>query len=165
MRITRRLWKWYKFRGEVITEGKILNFKAYDKHGSIFDIKGLDGIKVISLFPDINTPVCDKTSRQIDAWSKLHKNITFISICTNTIGDINKWCLSTGSNNSVVLSDKELGDFGRKTNLYIPRRDQLGRGFIVLNERNKIISIRINRDMKFKPDYTYVNRLLKSQIK
>lgn len=161
MKKTRLLFKSFPFQGEVIKQGAKLSFKALTKDEKIFDIKDIEGIKVISVFPDINTPICIKQTKEFERLASLHKKLTFISICNNPTSHINKWSLSHGVKHSIVLSDKQYRDFGNKTNLYIPKRDQLGRGIIILDKNNKILSIRINKNLAKRPDYKYVMRLLK----
>lgn len=161
MNSTRILLKKYAFKGEVITKGNHLSFKAITKDNKEFDIEDIKGIKVISIFPDINTSVCDKQTIEIERLSRLHKKLTFISICMNTTADLNKWCLSNGAKNSITLSDSKYKEFGSKTNLYIPKLDKLGRGIIVLDQDNVALSVNINKDLTKSPDYSYVTKLIK----
>lgn len=161
MNSTRILIKKYMFKGEVIKEGSNLSFKALTKDNKEFNINDIKGIKVISLFPDINTRICDMQTMEIERLSNQNKDITFISICMNDVKDINEWCLSKGADNSIVLSDLKYKDFGDKTNLYIPKLNKLGRGILVLDNDNKVISININKDIAKSPDYEYVMGLIK----
>ncbi len=74
----------FKLKGPIIKRGAKLSFKAEDQSG-LWDIQDIKGKKVISLFPSINTKICDNQTQTIARIAQQHKDITFISISTDSI--------------------------------------------------------------------------------
>lgn len=150
----------FKFKGDVVEQGKVLIFKAITSEGKEFISSDLKGTKVISVFPDVNTRICDAQTIKINQLANDHPEIKFISISMDKPSKLKEWCASHGTENMITLSDEEIRDFGIKTNLYIPKLKKLGRGVLVLDNKNKIISININKDMAQEPNYSYIEKLI-----
>ncbi|NQZ29193.1 MAG: redoxin family protein [Mycoplasmatales bacterium] len=150
----------FKLKGEVIKKDEKLVFKAEDQNG-IWDIEHVKGKKIISLFPSINTKVCDIQTQTIAKMAQQYKDITFISISTDSIETQNKWCISKGFENILIVSDDKYKEFQTKTNAYIPKVNKLIRGFILLNEENVVKEIALNNDLAKAPNYTLLNKWIK----
>lgn len=160
MNSTKKYGEVVKFSGEVIKEGSTLEFKAITHEDKDFDIKNIKGTKVISLFPSVNTKICDLQTMEIAKLSAKHPEITFVSISTNTTKDLSEWCIAHGTENIIIVSDLKHKEFATKTNIYIPEFKMLGRGIIILDENNKIVSIKINEDIVDHPDYSAIEKLV-----
>jgi peroxiredoxin len=79
----------------------------------INDLKGK--IKIISIVPRLNTPVCDKQTHQFsEANGGLDKNIDIITLSTNTTEDQLQFSQKTKINNLTFLSDFPRFIFGKK---------------------------------------------------
>lgn len=152
--------KEFDLLGSVIKKGAVLDFTATNKDNELVSLTHYKGTKVISVFPDINTSVCDKQTQLILKLSAEHKDVQFISITSDPVEVIAKWCASNGLANVDILSDTE-GSFGKATNLLITEINKLARGFIVLNNENKIIKISINGEVAEMPDFTTIDEYLK----
>ncbi len=74
----------FKLKGPIIERHTKLTFKAEDQNG-LWDIQNIKGKKVISLFPSINTKICDNQTQTIARMAQQHKDINFISISTDSI--------------------------------------------------------------------------------
>lgn len=149
----------FKLRGKTIQIGDFLDFKAVDRFQQEVYLREIKGVKVISLFPSIQTKVCSIQTQQIARLAQQFKKVAFISISTDFIDKINKWCLAKGIENITIWSDEYL-DFATKTNLFIPRIKRLARGIIVLSNNNRVISIDIAHDLRKNVNFKALYNLL-----
>lgn len=145
----------FKLKGELITKNNELIFKAKNIKDQIVDSSNYKGIKVISVFPEITTKVCDLQTMEISKLANKYKNVMFISISMDTVDTIEKWCEAKGVDNIEIWSDRELGEFGDKTNTLIPIVKKLTRGFIVMKD-NTIIDTSFKEDISEMPDFEHL---------
>ena len=151
----------FKLVSDAISMGKELSFKALDRNGNVFDSKDLKGKTILSFFPDINTSVCDKQTMIISKLAINNPNISFLSITTDNINIINKWCAAKDIKNIDIISDNKL-EFGTSTGLLIKKLKKLTRGFILLKD-NEIIDISMNKEIAKDPDFIKLNEWLKKK--
>jgi len=149
----------FKLNGEIIKKDSNLSFKVIDKNNDDYIFNSQKGITIISVFPAINTKICDKQTQWIAKSASLNKKIRFISITKDDVKTINEWCLAKNLKNVEIFSDL-YGDFSEKTKTLIKRINKLTRGFIVL-EGNKIIDISFNKDVASEPDYNLLSKYIK----
>lgn len=161
MNKTRILLAKFKFKGQIIKVGNKLQFKAQNTNGTIFDISKVKGNKIISIFPALNTKICDKQTMTIARLSKEYPKTNIISISLDSPEVQKKWCLAHNEKNIRIVSDKKLMDFSNKTNLYIPKLKTLGRGIIILDKDNVVIKTLINKDMVKQPNFEEIKEFLK----
>ena len=150
----------FELSGMTIEKNTKLSFKAEDKNG-IWNIEDIKGKKVISLFPDINTGICDIQTQEIAKLAQQHKDITFISISTDSVEIQKEWCAAKGLENILIVSDDKYKEFQTKTNAYVPKINKLIRGFILLDEENVIQEISLNNELVEDPDYTSLDKWIK----
>ena len=151
----------FKLSGETIEKNNKLVFKAEGKDHEDFYIEDIKGMKVISLFPDINTRVCDFQTQEIAKLASQHKDITFISISTDSVEVQKEWCAAKGLENIMIVSDAKYKEFQTKTNAYITKIKKLSRGFILLDEDNIIKEVFFNKEISKDPDYSLLNEWIK----
>lgn len=150
----------FKFSGAIIQRGDSLIFKAENVDNTNFSITDVKGIKVISLFPDISTKICDIQTLKIVELAKKHENIAFISISTDTPAFQKAWCARNEADNITIISDRKFKEFQTQTNIYLPKIRKLGRGLIVLDENNTVIDITVNKELSVEPDWTILDNYL-----
>ena len=119
----------------------------------------MKNLKVISVFPDINTRVCDAQTQAIAKMANEHKAVNFISVTTDPVDVINEWCAAKELKNVDIWSDS-FGEFGDKTNTLIPKIKKLARGFIILNKENVIVDMSFKKELSDDPDYELLNKYL-----
>jgi thioredoxin-dependent peroxiredoxin len=104
------------------------------------NIKDLIGkIKIISIVPKLNTPVCDKQTHKFSENNGgLDKEIDIITLSTNTIEDQYQFSQKAKISNLIFLSDKPDYLFGKKTGLLIDGLQVLRRTVIVADQNNII---------------------------
>ena len=128
-------------RSEVLKIGKTIPNAQLNRFRQaniqIDDLKGK--IKIISVVPQLNTPVCDKQTHQFSEKNGgLDENVDIITISTNTAQGQDSFAKKAKINNLIFLSDNPDFDFGENTGLLIEGKGMLRRTVLVLDEKNII---------------------------
>lgn len=140
--------------GSLIKVGDTLSFSATKTDFSNFDFSGVSGKKVISVFPSINTSVCDEQTREIVDLAQKHKDVTFISISLDLPTTQSAWCSANGIDNIIIVSDYKKREFGKKTGLLIEEIKLLYRAIITLDENNVVTSLIFDNELTNMPDFS-----------
>ena len=121
--------------GQPLPDAKL---KAYGKMDvNLNELKGR--IKIISVVPKLNTPVCDKQTHIFsEANGGLDKDVDIITLSTNTIEEQNLFAKKANIHNLVFLSDDPSFQFGKKTGLLIDGLGVLRRTVMVIDQNNII---------------------------
>ena len=128
-------------RSEILKVGKRLpdaRLKAYGNlEVNVNELKGK--IKIISIVPKLNTPVCDKqTHRFSETNGGLDKEVDIITLSTNTAEEQQVFAKKANIHNLVFLSDNPNFQFGRNTGLLIDGLGVLRRTVMVVDQDNII---------------------------
>ncbi|MCK5866771.1 MAG: redoxin family protein [Mycoplasmataceae bacterium] len=156
--------KEYALNGETIEVGNKLEFKGIDGTGAKFQSSKLKGAKVISIFPDINTGICDAQTIKVSQLSNAFPEIQFISVTVDSPEIIKNWCAGNGVENSRIVSDGKYLDFAKKTKTLIVELKLLSRGFIILDEKNKVTHVLLNDELNETPDFAKLDEILESGV-
>lgn len=152
----------FRLIGESINVGDKLVFQAKDINDNVFDISTIKSKKILSVFPDINTKVCDMQTHELSRLAQEHPHVPFVSITMDSVETIKQWCLAKDISNLIILSDKELHDFTDKTKLLLRMINKLARGFILLDENNFIIDMVFKEELSQEPDFEKVKIWIKN---
>jgi len=128
-------------RSEVLKIGKTIpNAQLNRFHQANIQIDDLKGkIKIISVVPKLNTPVCDKQTHQFSEKNGgLDKRVDIITISTNTAQGQDDFAKKANINNLIFLSDNPSFNFGKNTGLLIEDMGMLRRTVLVVDEKNII---------------------------
>ena len=128
-------------RSDVLKIGKTIPNAHLNRFGQsnieIDDLKGK--IKIISVVPQLNTPVCDKQTHQFSEKNGgLDKSVDIITISTNTAQGQDSFAKKANISNLIFLSDNPNFDFGKNTGLLIEEMGMLRRTVLVVDEKNII---------------------------
>ena len=128
-------------RSDVLKIGKTIPNAHLNRFGQsnveIDDLKGK--IKIISIVPQLNTPVCDKQTHQFSEKNGgLDKSVDIITISTNTAQGQDSFAQKANISNLIFLSDNPNFDFGKNTGLLIEEMGMLRRTVLVVDEKNII---------------------------
>ncbi|GAX00162.1 thiol peroxidase [Secundilactobacillus mixtipabuli] len=107
---------------------------------------------MLSIVPDLQTPVCSTQTHKFNQQADHYPNATFVTISNNTIAQQKNWCAAEGVINLQILSDEELS-FGYATNLYLPNMGVLTRAILVTDAEGTITYEEIVPDVANEPDY------------
>ncbi|QTQ39198.1 thiol peroxidase [Lactobacillus taiwanensis] len=130
-----------------------------DKHKVTKD-NLLGKVSLISVVPDINTPVCSIQTKTFNQTMDQFPNVNFLAISTNTIQDQQNWCAAEDVKNMQLMSDKNLS-FGKATGLLIPESGILARSVWVLDPNGKILYRELVDEITHEPNYDAVLNELK----
>lgn len=153
--------------GEEVKKGDIAkDFVVIDhelKHIKLSDFK--NEIKVISVFPSIDTGVC---AFQVTWFNKeviKYKNVKLLTISVDLPFALDRFCIEHDIKNSYTLSDYKDLDFGLKYGFVIEELRLLSRGIIIIDENNKISYIEYVKEITKHPDYEKAIEELEKIIK
>ena len=126
---------------DILKVGKPLPNAKLSAYGNMgVDLKDLKGkIKIISIVPKLNTPVCDKQTHKFSETNGgLDKEIDIITLSTNSAEAQHQFAEKAKIKNLLFLSDSPDFSFGKKTGLLIEGMDVLRRTVIVTDQNNII---------------------------
>ena len=126
---------------DILKVGKTLpdaQLKSYgNANVAINSLKGK--IKIISVVPQLNTPVCDKQTHQFSETNNgLDQHIDIITVSTNTPAGQYEFAKKANIHNLFFLSDNLGFQFGRSTGLLVEGMGVLRRTIIITDKDNVI---------------------------
>ena len=107
---------------DILKVGKPLPNATLSEYGKMsVELKDLKGkIKIISIVPKLNTPVCDKQTHKFSETNGgLDKEIDIITLSTNSAEAQHQFAKKAKIKNLLFLSDSPDFSFGKKTGLLI----------------------------------------------
>lgn len=126
---------------DILMVGKTLPDAQLKSYGiANVEISSLKGkIKIISVVPQLNTPVCDKQTHQLSETNNgLDQHIDIITVSTNTPDGQYEFAKKANIHNLLFLSDNLGFQFGRSTGLLIEGMGVLRRTIIIADKDNII---------------------------
>lgn len=128
------------------------SFKLPNTDGSFTSNEDLKGKRVIlSIFPDINTRVCDLQTRNFFKLASTLTDTIIVNISNNSVDQLKDWC-AVADIDALMLSDVDL-EFATSYGLYMPEFNCLARSIFVLDKEGTIVYSEIVPDMAQEPNY------------
>lgn len=122
-------------------------------------------IKVISVFPSIDTGVCDiQTKKFIEKYSNIN-NLVLINVSGDLPFAFAKWCANNNAENLVMLSDFRDHSFAKSYGLNVKGANLCYRALIVLDENNKVLYAQYPEYLPNHLNYDDIDNFLKNIIK
>ncbi|MCS7150628.1 MAG: thiol peroxidase [Caldimicrobium sp.] len=122
------------------------------KEVKLSDFKGK--IKLISVTPSLDTPVCDLQARTFnERASKLSEDIVILNISMDLPFAIARFCSAAGIEKVKVLSDHREASFGLAYGLLIKELRLLSRAVLIVDKDDIIRYIEIVPEVTNHPDY------------
>lgn len=129
------------------------HFKFFDKnHDKIKTRQLLGKVTLLSVVPNIDTPVCSIQTKKFNSTMDQFPDVNFLTISTNTIEEQQKWCAAEGVQNMQLVSDRE-ESFGYESKLLIPDEGVLARSVWILDKDGKVAYRQIVKELTDEPDY------------
>lgn len=129
------------------------HFKVFDKnHEKIKTRQLLGQVTLISVIPNINTPVCSIQTKKFNQTMDQFPEVNFLTVSTNLVEDQQKLCAAEGVQNMQLVSDHEQS-FGYAMKLLIPDEGFLARSVWIINPDGKIVYREIVDDLEHEPNY------------
>lgn len=131
---------------------KAPNFSLYNLDNHAVTLDSLKGKKaIISVFPDINTRVCDlQTLRFFNIASTLD-NVAIVNVSNNTKEELKDWCALKEVSMEMLTDDNR--SFATAYGLWMPEFERLARSIFVIDEMGTLIYSEIVPEMASEPNY------------
>lgn len=111
-------------------------------------------IKVITTLVSLDTPVCESQAREFNkSAAGFASDVAVILISKDLPFAQEKFCVSHGIDNLMVLSDYKYSSFGINYGLLIKELNLLARAIIILDGNNVVRYIQICKEITDAPDY------------
>ena len=116
------------------------------------DFKGK--IKVISVTPSLDTPVCDMQARRFnEEASRLPEDIVVLNVSMDLPFAISRFCTTAGIDKVITLSDHRDASFGTAYGLLIKELRLLTRSIVIIDKEDVIKYLEIVPEVTDHPDY------------
>lgn len=139
--------------GQQVSVGeKAPHFEVFNASNEAITLETVKGKKtLISVFPNINTSVCDVQTRKFFESLLNVKDIHVLNISNNSLEELANWCATTGLK-VPFFSDSKLS-FAKAFGLFIPELKLLTRAVFVLNEEGVVEYMEIVPEVVHEPNY------------
>ncbi|MDW2860664.1 peroxiredoxin [Mesomycoplasma ovipneumoniae] len=139
--------KAYNLVSSLIQPGEKLEFTVSDINFDVVNFKNFGKTTLISIFPSINTKICDEQTTSIRDLSRKYSQFRFISVSLDLPSAIAQWKNANLSENMEIYSDYRLRSFGLATGFLIDDVFLLNRGYIIVDSEGKVLVVEPNSDV------------------
>lgn len=155
MIITKRDEKLGVIADTAVVNEKAMDFKVKDKNHKTVTLEDFKGQTVLlSVFPDINTSVCDMQTRHFFKEASKYEDVTILNVSNNKVEELDEWCATQGID-ATMLSDEDL-DFGKGYGVYISEVNLLARSTFLIDKTGKLVYKEVISEITNEPDYDAV---------
>lgn len=131
----------------MLTVGTQLQDIALDQPVGEFDkietkkLSDLDGYTMIYSVPSLDTPVCTKQTKQIEAAGKQRPEANFVIVSHDTPFALERFCGAHDITNVLTLSDARDRSFARQNGLYMNEYDLMTRALVVIDDNLQVVYV------------------------
>lgn len=111
------------------------------------------GVRIFSVLPSLDTPVCDAQTRRFDSEAEKLSNVKIYTISMDLPFAQKRWCGNFGVNRVSMLSDHRTGSFGEHYGTLIPDLRIESRAIFVLDSDNKLRHVEYVKEVGDHPNY------------
>ncbi len=155
MKITRRSDVVGTIEDKAVVNEMAPAFTVKDVDGKTVTLNDLKGeVLLISVFPDINTRVCDLQTRRFFMEADKHKDVKILNLSNNKPKELSDWCATEGVD-ALMLSDEDL-DFAKAYGLYIAETDVLARSTFLIDKDGTLVYKEVISEITNEPNYDAV---------
>lgn len=129
------------------------DFEAVDKSLQPISLESTSGVRVFSVVPSLDTPVCDMQTKKFNDEAGKLPNIGFYTISVDLPFAQNRWCNSFGVDNVKMISDHKFASFGEHYGTLIKDWRVESRAIFVIDKDNKIQHVEYVPEVAEHPDY------------
>ena len=112
-----------------------------------------DGVRVFSVVPSLDTPVCDAQSRRFSEEAAQLPNVAFYTISMDLPFSQSRWCGAAGVENLTMLSDHRGAVFGSNYGTLIKELHLNCRAIFVVDQEGTLRHVEYVREVAEHPDY------------
>ncbi|MGI6395075.1 MAG: thiol peroxidase [bacterium] len=110
-------------------------------------------VRIISVFPSIDTPVCAAQTRRFNVEAAELGDIQILTISCDLPFALGRFCAAEGIDKELTLSDHRELDFGLKYGFAIEELRLLSRGVIVVDKDGVVRYVEYVKEITDEPNY------------
>ena len=111
------------------------------------------GVKIFSVVPSLDTPVCDAQTRRFEEEAAKMPNVKFYTLSMDLPFAQKRWCGNYGVERVAMLSDHLTGSFGANYGTLIPALRIESRAIFVIDTEGTLRHVEYVPDVSAHPDY------------
>lgn len=111
------------------------------------------GVRIFSVLPSLDTPVCDAQTRRFDSEAEKLSDVRIFTISMDLPFAQKRWCGNYGVNRIAMLSDHRTGSFGEHYGTLIPDLRIESRAIFVVGPDNKLRHVEYVKEVGDHPNY------------
>lgn len=115
-----------------------------------------EGIRVFSVVPSLDTPVCDQQTRRFNQEAESLLGVTIYTISMDLPFAQGRWCAAAEVENLTMLSDHKDSSFGSNYGTLIKELRLNCRAIFVVDEKNNLRHVEYVGEVAEHPDYDAV---------
>jgi thioredoxin-dependent peroxiredoxin len=129
------------------------DFKVLANDLSEKTLNDVNGVRLISVVPSVDTGVCDAQTRRFNEEAAKVDNVNVLTISVDLPFAQKRWCANAGLENAVTLSDHRELSFGKAYGVAIEELRLLARAVFVVDSNNKVVHAEYVSEATNHPDY------------
>lgn len=110
-------------------------------------------VKVISVVPSIDTPVCDAQTRRFNEEAAKLGDVQILTVSMDLPFAQARWCGAAGVDKVTMVSDFKDRDFGNKYGVLMKETGLLARAVFVVDKNDNVTHAEYVKDVASHPDY------------
>ncbi len=111
------------------------------------------GVRIFSVVPSLDTPVCDAQTKRFENEAGQLKDIKIYTVSMDLPFAQKRWCGNFGVNKITMLSDHRSGSFGEHYGTLIPDLRIESRAIFVVDGKNKLTHVEYVKQVGDHPNY------------
>jgi thiol peroxidase len=111
------------------------------------------GVRIFSVVPSLDTPVCDAQTKRFEDEAGALANINIFTVSTDLPFAQKRWCGTFGISKVSMLSDHKDTSFGEKYGTLIPDMRIESRAIFVIDASNTIRYVEYVKEVGSHPNY------------
>ncbi len=121
-------------------------------------------VRIISVFPSIDTGVCALQNKRFNKEAAEQKNIEIISVSADLPFAQKRFCGTEGIDSAITVSDHKDMDFGTKYGFIMKPLRLLARGVIVVDKDDTVKHVEYVSEVTTEPNYDEALKIAKELI-
>lgn len=121
-------------------------------------------VRIISVFPSIDTPVCAAQTRRFNVEAANLGDVQILTLSCDLPFALGRFCAAEGIDKEITLSDHKELDFGLKYGFAIDELRLLSRGVVVVDKEGTVKYVEYVKEITGEPDYDSAIKAAKELI-
>jgi len=139
---------------EIKVGAKAPDFYALNSKLEPVKLSAFEGkVRIISVFPSIDTPVCAAQTRRFNVEAAKLENVQILTVSCDLPFALGRFCAAEGIDKEITLSDHMALDFGLKYGFAIDELRLLSRGIVVVDKEGVVKHVEYVKEITEEPDY------------